>query len=309
MNNHKKSLDLKLFSSLENLGFKAGLVSVKHLQEVRDAIEGSHKQGLIDDDLYREYFSGFDFTVPNVLSEAKSIIIVAAPVPALQVTFMRNGQPFQAIVPPTYKHDTDQQVSDCIIDVLKPEGYQFVKGLLPKKLLAARSGLAKYGKNNIAYVDDMGSYHRLTSFITDAPLPGERWEELQMLDQCQKCEACVKKCPTGAISSDRFLLHAEKCLTFHNERDNPFPEWIDPSWHNCLIGCMFCQNVCPANKPSVRRIVPVATFSDEETELILKNTPKQDLRQETLEKLEATSLLDGYELVSRNLNALLKSQS
>jgi epoxyqueuosine reductase len=305
---HKDSLDLKLFSSLENLGFKAGLVSITHLQEARDTIEGAHKQGLIDEDLYREYLSGFDFTAPNVLSEARSIIVVAALVPALQVTFMRNGQPFQAIVPPTYNHDTDQQVSDCLIDVLKPEGYQIVAGKLPKKLLAARSGLARYGKNNITYVNDMGSYHRLTSFFTDAPLLGERWEELQMLDQCQKCEACVKNCPTGAISSDRFLLHAEKCLTFHNEMDKPFPKWIDPSWHNCLIGCMFCQNVCPANKPSVRRIVPVATFSDEETELILRNAPKEDLSQETSEKLEATSLLDGYELVSRNLNALLSAR-
>ena len=96
----KDNLDLKLFSSLEDLGFKAGLVSVKHLQEVRDTIEGSHKRGLIDEDLYCEYLSGFDFEVPNILSEARSIIVVATPVPALQVTFMRNGQPFQAIVRP-----------------------------------------------------------------------------------------------------------------------------------------------------------------------------------------------------------------
>jgi epoxyqueuosine reductase len=307
MMSHKSSLDLKLFSRLENHSFKAGVVSATHLQELRDTIEGAHKRGLIDKDLYNEYLSGFDFTIPNVLSEATSIIIVAVPVPALQVTFMRNRQPFQAIVPPTYNHDTDQLVSDCITDVLKPEGYQLIPGVLPKKLLAARSGLARYGKNNITYIDDMGSYHRLTAFYTDAPISGEHWEEPQLLEQCQKCEACVKKCPTGAISSDRFLLYAEKCLTYHNERDKPFPEWIDTSWHNCLIGCMFCQNVCPANKPSVHRKVHVATFSDEETELILKNTPKQNLRQETLEKLEATSLLDGYELASRNLSVLLNA--
>jgi epoxyqueuosine reductase len=309
MMDRKNNLDQKLLSNLESLGFKAGLVSIKRLKELRDAIQGSHKRGLIDDDLYGEYFSVFDFTVPKTISGARSIIIVATPVPSLQVTFMRNGQPFQAIVPPTYKHDTDQQVIDCINDVLKPKGYQLVEAKLPKKLLAVRSGLAKYGKNNIAYVDGMGSYHRLTCFITDAPLSGERWEEFQMLDQCQKCEACIKNCPTGAISSDRFLLHAEICLTFHNEMNKPFPEWIDPSWHNCLIGCMFCQNVCPVNKPSVRRTVHVATFSDEETELILKGTAKDDLPSTTLEKLEATSLLDGYELVSRNLNALFKSQS
>jgi epoxyqueuosine reductase len=239
MTSRRNSLGLKLFSRLENLGFKAGLVSIKHLQELIDTIEGAHQRGLIDDDLYCEYFSGFDFTIPNVLPEATLIIIVATPVPALQVTFMRNGQPFHAIVPPTYNDDTDQQVSDCINEVIKSEGYQIVAGKLPKKLLAARSGLARYGKNNITYVDDMGSYHRLTSFFTDAPFPGEQWEKLLVLDQCQKCDACVKKCPTGAVSSDRFLLYAEKCLTFHNEMDKPFPEWIDPSWHNCLTNYLF----------------------------------------------------------------------
>jgi len=307
MMNRKNSLDQKLFSGLEGLGFKARLVSVKHLQELEDAVEGARLQGLIDEDLYGEYLSGFDFSVPNLLSEARSIIVVASPVPALQVTFMRNGRPFQAIVPPTYNHDTDQQVYDCITDVLKPEGYQLVTGKLPKKLLAARSGLVKYGKNNIAYVDDMGSYLRLACFYTDAPVSGEHWEEPQMLDQCNKCEACIRKCPTAAISSDRFLLYAEKCLTFHNERKVAFPEWIDPSWHNCLIGCMICQNVCPVNKRSVRRIVHAGTFSDEETELILKGATREDLHQTTLEKLKHSSLLDGYELVSRNLNALLNA--
>jgi len=308
MMSHTNSLNLKLSSRLEKLGFKAGVVSVKHLKETRDAIEGALLQGLIDEDLYREYLGAFDFTVPKILSFASSIIVVAAPVPALQVTFMRKEKPFQAIVPPTYNHDTDQQVSDCLIDVLKPEGYRIFRGKLPVKLLAARSGLAKYGKNNITYVDGMGSYHRLAAFHSDAPLSGEFRKELQMLDQCHKCTACVKKCPTGAISSERFLLHAEKCLTFHNERYKPFPEWIDPSWHNCLIGCMLCQNVCPANKPSVRRIVHLATFSDEETELILKGTARDDLSRTTLEKLKPLYLHDDLELVSRNLNALLKSQ-
>ena len=305
--NRRSSLDQNLFSSSEHLGSKASLVSVKYLQQSKDAIEGVRLPGLIDKDLYREYLSASDFKVPNTLSGATSIIVVASTVPALGVTFMRNGRPFKATVPPTYNHDTDQQVSDCLTDVLKPEGYQPVKAMLPKKLLAALSGLARYGKNNMTYVDGMGSYHRLTTFVTDAPVSGEHWEELQMLDQSHKCEACVKKCPTGAISVDRFLSHAEKCLTFHNEREAPFPDWVDPSWHNCLIGCMFCQNVCPANKPSVRRIVHVATISDEETELILKNAAKEDLHQETLGKLEAASLLDGYELVSRNLNALLNA--
>jgi len=303
----KNSLCLKVFSRLEGLGFKAGLVSVKRLHELKDDIERAYSQRLFDEEFYRESLSVFDFSVPDVLSEVRSVIVVAAPQPALQVTFMWNERPYEAIVPPTYSHDTDQQVYNCIIEVFKPEGYQLVRGALPVKLLAARSGLAKYGKNNIAYVEDMGSYHRLIAFYTDAPVFGDDWEEPQTLDRCQKCTACAKKCPTGAISPDRFLLHAEKCLTFHNEREAPFPEWIDPCWHNCLIGCMVCQDVCPINRPFVRRIVHAATFSDEETRQILKNVAKDDLRQKTQEKLRRINLLDNYELIPRNLNALLNA--
>lgn len=177
------------------------------------------------------------------------------------------------------------------------------------KLLAAGSGLARYGKNNITYVEDMGSYHRLTAFYTDATVFGEHWEEPQMLDQCHTCTACVKKCQTGAISSERFLLHTEKCLTYHNEREEPFPQWIDPSWHNCLIGCMVCQNACPVNKPFVRQLVHVGTFSREETGLILKDVAQGSLHQETLEKLKRINLLEYYKLISRNLNALLNASS
>jgi epoxyqueuosine reductase len=129
------------------------------------------------------------------------------------------------------------------------------------------------------------------------------------LDQCQTCIACVKKCPTRAIPPDRFLLRAEKCLTYHNESEAPFPEWIDPSWHNCLIGCMICQNVCPVNQPFVDRIVGEATFSEEETELILRNAPKDDLQPETQEKLERINMLKDFKLLSRNLNALLNARN
>jgi epoxyqueuosine reductase len=305
----RELLSSKVLSRLGESGFAARFVSPEHLHELKDEIERTHSQGLFDDGVYSEYLSGFDFAVPNVISEARSVIVVAAPQPALQATFMWDGRPHEAVVPPTYRHDTDQQVCGCIMEVLGPEGYQLVAGALPKKLLAVRSGLAKYGKNNITYVEGMGSYHRLTAFYTDALLSGDSWQEPQMLDRCQTCTACVKKCPTGAISSDRFLLHAEKCLTYHNESDKRFPEWIDPSWHNCLIGCLICQNVCPANPPSLRRTLHVATFSDEETELIVKNVPRDNLSQETLEKLKRISLLDGYQVVSRNLSALLKARS
>ena len=301
----RNSIWTEVLSKLESVGYKARSVSFEHLAELKDEIERVHSQGLLADGVYRDYNYAFSFEVPEALRQARSIIVVAAPSPALQVTFMLDGRAFQAIVPPTYKDDTDQQVHDCITEVLTPQGYQLAAAAVPKKLLASRSGLAKYGKNNITYIGGMGSYHRLAAFFTDAPVSEDHWGEPQMLYECRTCSACVLMCPSRAITPDRFLLHAEKCITYHNESDKPFPEWIDPSWHNCLIGCLRCQNVCPGNPPSVRRTVDAATFSEEETNLILKGVAEQSLAPETVEKLKQAGLFPDCKLLARNLNALL----
>jgi epoxyqueuosine reductase len=295
--------------SLSEHGFAARFVSLERVRELKDAIEKAHSEQLFDKEFYRYLRPWFDFTLPTELPEVRSVIVVASTHPALKVTFMFQGQPHETIIPPTYTYETDREACECLTEALMHKGYRVVKARVPEKLLAVRCGLARYGKNNITYVQGMGSFHRLTTFYTDAPLFEQSWHEPQMLEQCQTCTACVKRCPSGAIPTDRFLLRAEKCITFHNESEAPFPEWIDPSWHNCLIGCMICQNVCPANKPFVGRIVDEATFSEEETDLILQNASKDDLQPETQEKLERINMLEDFKLLPRNLQALLNVTS
>lgn len=301
----KDLLSSSVDARLSEHGFAARFVSLERVGELKDAIEKAHSEQLFDEELYRYLTSWFDFTTPAELPEVRSVIIVASAHPALKVTFTWKGQPHVTIIPPTYTYGTDQEACDCITEVLEPGGHRLITARVPEKLLAVRSGLAKYGKNNITYVKGMGSFHRLAVFYTDAPLWEQDWQEPQMLDQCRSCTACVNKCPSGAIPTDRFLLRAEKCITFHNESEAPFPEWIDPSWHNCLIGCMICQNVCPVNQRFVDRVVDEATFSEEETELILRNAPKDDLPPETQEKLERINMLEDFKLLPRNLKALL----
>jgi len=294
---------------LSEHGFVGQFVSFERVQELEDDIEKAHSEQLFDEGFYSYLLSWSQFTFPTDFPEIRSVVVVACPQPALKVNFERNGRSFETIIPPTYAYHTDEEARDCIAELLEPRGHRLIGAKLPRKLLAVRSGLARYGKNNITYVRRMGSFHRLAAFYTDAPLFEQSWQEPQMLEQCETCTACVKKCPSGAIPTDRFLLRAEKCLTYHNEAEAPFPEWIDPSWHNCLIGCMICQNVCPANKPFVGRVVDEATFSEEETDLILRNASKEDLPPETQEKLERIGMLEDFELLSRNLKALLNARN
>jgi epoxyqueuosine reductase len=129
-----------------------------------------------------------------------------------------------------------------------------------------------------------------------------------MMNRCKNCDLCQKACPIGAISSDRFLLHAEKCLTFHNEKDGkiPFPKWIKPEWHNCIVGCIRCQAECPENKPNIGKVGETAEFDEEETKLLLKGVPREKIPPLTMKKMQLLSLTDYFDQMPRNLSVLLK---
>jgi epoxyqueuosine reductase len=282
------------------------IVSIAHVKELKQEIGGLYKKDLLNEELYRAYLASFDFECQRKLVNARSLIIVSVPQPQVRVTFVRENQSYPVIIPPTYSFSTDNQIADLLGAYLGPRGYKLQKVRLPEKLLAARSGLAQYGKNNITYVAGMGSFHRPVVFISDVPCAQDSWGKPSVLDLCENCNACAKACPTGAIGSDRFQLHAERCITFHNERPNDFPEWLSPAWHNCLVGCMICQKVCPANKEVAKWIEAGATFNQEETAPILDGISENQLPHETLEKLKKLNIMEYYDVLARNFKTLIE---
>jgi epoxyqueuosine reductase len=168
--------------------------------------------------------------------------------------------------------------------------------------------LAEYGKNNIAYVKGMGSFFRLTAFYSDLPSQEDTWIEHQTMERCHNCSACLKSCPTKAISSKRFLLHAERCLTFHNESQRDFPSWLDPAWHHCLVGCMRCQIICPENKAFRDWTEDREAFSEAETTLLLDGLQTEELPARTVKKIEELHMKIEYsKILSRNMRALFKN--
>jgi len=260
----------------------------------------------IDAGLHEKYLSGFKFDVTTNLPGTCSIIITAAPQPQRKVTFHFNGQAYPVIIPPTYYADTDDCVKGILQKMLSSNGYQLHRAALPLKLLAVCSGMASYGKNNIAYVEGLGSFVRLAAFLSDMPSDGTDWLEPQVRKECDGCKACFKACPTGVIVSDRFLIHAERCITFHNEWSGDFPEWIEPAWHNSLVGCMKCQLVCPLNKPFVNWVEDGEDFDEAETELFLHGVPLDRLPPETAHKLNRSYMVEYLDVLPRNLRALMK---
>jgi len=107
----------------------------------------------------------------------------------------------------------------------------------------------------------------------------------------------------------RFLLRAERCLTSHNERACPFPEWIHLKWHHCILGCMQCQTICPENKNVEHWVDIGATFSHDETTLLLESTSVQELPERTKREQKRLALIEYLEILPRNLKALIKQEN
>jgi epoxyqueuosine reductase len=105
------------------------------------------------------------------------------------------------------------------------------------------------------------------------------------------------------------MLHAERCITFHNEKpsDVPFPAWIDPSWHNCLVGCFHCQRVCPQNREFLHWVEEGVEFSQEETALLLQGVALEQLPLAMVKKLEQSDMVELLDVLPRNLSVLLES--
>ncbi|MDJ0984530.1 MAG: 4Fe-4S double cluster binding domain-containing protein [Desulfobacterales bacterium] len=295
-----------LHESMEKQGLKIKIVSIEHVKELETEIMTLYQEGLLDPDLYDAYLASFDFACHTKLKGAQSLIVASIPQPQIKVVFSREDKSYPVVVPPTYYFAIDNEVADILKADLEPLGYHLQKVRLPDKLLAVRSGLAQYGKNNITYVKGMGSFHRPAVFISDFPCQVESWGEATILDNCENCSACLKACPTKAIGLDRFQLHAERCLTFFNESSQNFPDWLSPAWHNSLVGCMICQKVCPANKEVVKWIVNGVTFENEETDLILKGVSEEKLPVETIEKLRKSGIMEYFDVLGRNLRVLIQ---
>jgi len=300
----------ELSVQLREFGYQGRVVSIQHLRELKQEIETRLSDGSLDKTFSDENLSGFDFGLPEKMPDARSLIVVAVKEPQVRFTFTWNDARIQFMVPPTYVRSprTDTQVENTLNELLDPAGYRATQAKLPKKLLAVRSGLAEYGKNNITYVSGLGSFHRLAAFYSDLPCDEGVWQEAKMMARCETCSACLSNCPTGAIPSDRFLLRAERCIVFHNEHPNeiPFPSWMDPSWHNCIVGCMLCQIPCPEDRVCLDWIEDSAEFSAGETRLLIEGRPTDEFPPEMTEKVNQSDLVYLLDLFPRNLKVLLE---
>lgn len=298
----------RLMEALEQRGCRARIVPIERFKDLQAEMERLCRDGTLGKVFCDRYMHWLSYEDAQRLPGAKSVIIAAMPQPIFRLTFRRNGRDHAVTLPPTYAgRDDDEKLQELVEGVLREDGLSILKVHPPLKLLAVHSGLSRYGRNNVSYVEGMGSFNRLVAWVSNMEAAGDPWGEAVRMPECDHCQQCVKACPTGCIDPDKKLVNACNCLTHMNESSEPIPEWVDPSWHNALVGCMACQLACPANRAFLEPEPWEDAFDEDETALLLSGVPLGSLPERTREALKRLDLT-GYcedNALSRNLKLLL----
>lgn len=114
-----------------------------------------------------------------------------------------------------------------------------------EKPLAEKAGLGWIGKNSLLLNRDAGSWFFLGEIYTSVPLPVDN---VQVKDECGKCKACLKVCPTDAFP-EPYVVDANKCISYLTiENSGAIPEYLREKMGNRVFGCDDCQLICPWNR-------------------------------------------------------------
>ena len=121
---------------------------------------------------------------------------------------------------------------------------------LPHKTVAVYAGLGWIGKNCLLITERYGGAVRLSSLLTDAPLPFDAPVEKS---RCGGCSACVERCPAKAFTGATWTPGIEREKLFDWKRC--YPEQLRRMKQATGIEtdlCGLCFAVCPYTQRYLR---------------------------------------------------------
>lgn len=146
------------------------------------------------------------------------------------------------------------------------DGRAFVDSApLFERYFAQKSGLGFIGRNRCLISPKFGSFvfigELVVNFETDYDSPTNQ--------TCIGCNACIKACPTKALTFDG--INASKCISYQTiEKRDGLDEDVRQAKGNRIYGCDACQDCCPHNFSTPKKsgiILPeIKSFSPEELE-------------------------------------------
>ncbi|MFB3814640.1 MAG: 4Fe-4S double cluster binding domain-containing protein [Terriglobales bacterium] len=292
-------------------GYRLACGGVAVLHDVRAELERRGSSGELDAAFRENNLGFFRYEKSSeTIGEVKGVIAVAVRRPAHRLTFEMGTGPFTVTIPPTYVQYRAmfRNVRDEITAALPALRGHLDILLAPLKAVACRLGLVTYGRNNLTYIPDWGSYYQLLGYVTDADLGiADDWGPVpaRLMPACESCGICIAACPTGAISDDRVLLRAERCTTLFSEQSGELERDLSA---DCIFGCLECQQLCPENDGLLRVEPAGVAFTKAETEVILADGADGARLDSVRQKLDVLGLTEAP-LIARNLKYLIARRS
>ncbi|MCL2064346.1 MAG: hypothetical protein FWG98_08245 [Candidatus Cloacimonetes bacterium] len=279
-------------------GDKLGLMAFDHFEEIKQDLEN----------LGFNVERYFDIFTPNDLGfEVKSVIVVAYATPLVSMDFAIEDKIKTIYISPGYyaAHNKEKIIFEYLSPILNKEGFHISEAKkLPCKSVAVRTGLGVYGRNNIVYVDGMGSFCRFAMYLTDLPSDDEFYDgtaHLRYMKSCAECLKCVNHCPTQALNINQNTVDISRCLCWMTLMDVGSPDWVNLEWHNALFGCMMCQKFCPQNIDFMRNVARIGNYDELQTKAVLDNNADAEL----INSFGCGSL---NRLIPRNLKILIVAE-
>jgi epoxyqueuosine reductase len=112
---------------------------------------------------------------------------------------------------------------------------------------AVDAGLGQLGLNGQLLTPAAGSRCRIAMLTTEAPLVLDRPVDYGVHKVCDACQACVRRCPAGAIPATRAKYRGVEKAKINTARCYPVVARAD--------GCGICMKVCPAQRFGITRLV------------------------------------------------------
>jgi epoxyqueuosine reductase len=236
-----------LHERLKALGVRWRAVPARLLGGLKAAIEALRAEGKTDPGIHAEYLSKFEYEAPAGFGNGASVVVAAVPQGISLVTFRLPDRPRKAVIPPTYIFRKTRALLEGALRNASG-GLRVERARLPLKLLAVASGLGRYGKNGLAYVEGMGSFARLEAFFVDirldasddrgvdadgGPLDAREWREgLGRLDEIRSGQGVGARPQGPRRTADALPAYALPAAAL------PSCEGCTRCADNCPTGCL-----------------------------------------------------------------------
>jgi len=297
----------QIIQQLEAAGFQAAFLPMGAMEQIKEHYSSLSARAPETGTATRAAAYFHENQPPKLDFEPRSFLVIALPPgQAGKLALTRRGRRVEVPIMPFKPVGENQE--ERLKELLAGVSLGHTRGI-SQKLLAALSGLGQYGRNNICYVGDWGTYAGLDAFYTDIPCEGTRFEGTVYPDvrlkACEGCNLCRAACPTGAIGEQQ-VIDANRCLTGRNENPGRMPRWVPKGAHHVLIGCARCQECCPQN-PVIDYDSHVLALDEAETRRLL--SPGKKYPKALERKLRAFGLDDWHlRLIKRNARLVVKAK-